>query len=268
MILKNKTHVVFGDSASRNSFLQNEELTTLLGTVISMNQDFTIGPITELKEEQGRVNRENWLKSIFRNTSDVLLIPVWREDFAKVKTLKALKPNDTLYIWMGRSSSEILATAYLLFELRNSKLDIHITDLSKAMIDRGKNDFYHASCLGVTRPEDIHFLTEYFQVLKDSKLQSWVSLWKKMVSDRKVLRTLIDGVIESVEENYFDETLQSNCSKQLQPSAVVVAKSLVEIDFHLSDYAINWRLKELIKQETLAIQGEPLDLRNYQIKLA
>ncbi|RNI25953.1 DUF3658 domain-containing protein [Rufibacter latericius] len=256
-----KIHIVFGETAEL-TLLSIKEMTADVDSVVSLNDDLRVGPIN-LGSLDGRVERQNWVTSNLPCKEDAAYLRSYvTGDFDKIQSIRDnSKDKAEIYIWCGRTTSERLATARLVFELQGYFSNLTIADIPK--------NGNIAESLSVMNPEQVHLIHKYFKKTDQEEYGKWVTMWARLKSENSLMRVArADGVIESKEVSYFDDTLLSHCKEELLKAARIVGESLVDIWFEASDSTLNWRLVQLVKSGELEVDGKLNCLREYKVKRA
>ena len=266
----NKIHIVFGVSA-KNTLLSSKEMSDRIDAVISLNDDLRVGPIFNLGKSDSRLKRQDWLTSTMpcQEVAASLGSDV-SSDFDTIQNIKAHINNKTeIFIWCGRTTSDRLATARLVYELQDAFEHLRITDIPNITIQSKFGHNYPPKCLGVMNPEEVHLITEYFKKITKQECDMWSSIWTRLENETGLIRVgKANGKIESEDVSYFDELLLSNCKEHFLQASRIVGETLIDIGFEASDSTLNWRLVCLAKNKKLEFEGKLNGLNEYKVKRA
>jgi hypothetical protein len=141
-----------------------------------------------------------------------------------------------------------------------------VTDLKDVNLKRWDGKDYNAYCIGFFPPTDAHFLAKYFNPIDENKSNDWTKLWQRVIAENTLIRTLNNDSIESVEIDYFDQWLLSLCKDEFQFAAQILGGCLVELNFNVGDYTLNWRLITLAST-VLEFRGTLSNIRDYEVQL-
>lgn len=241
----------------------------LIGEIICLNDLLGIGPITGLEEETGQINRRNWVDTIAGDTEEKEYINSWFEDNNKIGYIKKeLKINKEICIWFGKNTFDSLMFARLIWDLRPFLENIFVVPMSECKIVMSSNNNYVPESMVVLTPDQISRLDKNIRPLNQAEIKQALYNWETISQVPAVIRTLTNsGEIEMHDETYYDDILLSNCNSEFQKSARVIGKTLVDIDFDTIDITLNWRLKNLVKQNILEAKGILRAMREYEVKL-
>jgi hypothetical protein len=269
MILKLKDlHLVFGHAARTlvdSAVFEPDDI-----VLHSLVDDLRIGPIGDLGSMDDVKKRMEWLEKRFGNLmyKDKILTGVDKDVTTILKIVEEVSRCQDIYIWTGRNSSEIIGTARVLSHLIKCDKRIYVLDFSNIVVRNVNGEMVSPKSLVQTASFQIKEVAKHFKPQKSADLNKWVSLWKNVQSEGSVLRILdTNGAIGHKQEPYFDPILVSNCKGEFQKAALVIAHTLVDIDFAVSDSYLNWRLTELAKDKKLEFRGQLIEIRDYEVRL-
>ena len=60
----------------------------------------------------------------------------------------------------------------------------------------------------------------------------------------------------------------SFCSNEFQKSARIIGGTLVETEFSISDWFLNWRLIKMSEMNKIETIGELKDMRDYEVRIS
>lgn len=258
-------HIVFGNAAKQ--VLQNNQVIAISEqSLFSFNDDLRIGPINHLNTQTGRDERTNWLDQPDFN----YLLPELKEYPTKMKLLKnALQKGNELFIWCGHTLSEQLATYRLISQLDEYHNKINYLNVPQNYMIRSKfGHQYYPSCLNIMNPEEIDQIIGFIEKPDIALLDQWNSVWNDLSNSTGVLRVK-DKTGKIIEEapDHFDTKLLSFCSQEYVKPALIIAQTLIALEFEANDFFLNWRLKNLVQKGRLEYTGKPGEMKDYQVRL-
>ncbi len=170
-------------------------------------------------------------------------------------------------IWVGDSCHDILASAWLLTYLKHRNLKWTIVDLARLSPD-DINDGFPPVNIAMFSPEQITDLYAYKQTIGVEAQQIYQDLWVIMRQENGAYRVKTGNEISSVNDDYHDEFILSNLSKDWTIAAKVIGKIMGESEHKLSDTTVEWRIRQLIKTGAIEYQGELTGMKEYSVRLA
>lgn len=269
--MKNKTeniHIIFNEF-SRNTLIANKELNIKSNNIISLEDDLRVGPISNLNFNDKIKDRKNWLLNVLKKTNEVeKIISNVEKDIEKIDAILNNENHKIFYLWTFKNALDIISTAKLITKLMEFNSTVFIIDFNEITLQNKKgNSFYPKSLIEVNSSK-IYNIFNNFKQLETEQFIKWESLWKKIESENSSLRILDNnGNIKPKKESHFDDILISFCNNKFQKSARIIGYTLVDSEFSISDWYLNWRLKKLSEMKKIETIGELKDMRDYEVKI-
>lgn len=261
-------HVVFGNSAAHSLEHSFQHNNNLRGEIFSLKDDLTIGPLKDLNDKEGIDKRADWIKS----TQDSLLFHKWINFGSKDPTTieqirKHLNAGGNICIWYGKNALDILSLSRLMFEIKPPVERVFIVPVSELKQVSFRGDEFIPQSLAVLRVEQVAMLDQLVRKVTPSLVEDFIKIWEDVSLKAGPLRVMSDsGEIESKAESFYDEILKSNCTTTFRKSARVIGESLADTD-QVNEHTLNWRLKELVKQNQIEGKGTLNYIRDYEVRL-
>ncbi|WP_314590782.1 DUF1835 domain-containing protein [Paenibacillus terrigena] len=244
--------------------------------VIAFHDDFTIGPVWQMHEEQGRLNRREW----FRNHINEDEAPDDDEDQYNrlMQQISQIPEQASITIWGSDNAHEQVGMRYAVYLLRDHPNDIVMQDAAKAC-DRLFNrpearvDYKHT---GAISPDKLLTVLEgdYGTPISMDVRSTLEQEWLEIADRPEVLRIYEAGHICHVSSDYFDAYMLEkveNLHEQFGhhdfiKAARVVGEALGYCDQYVNDTYFEYRLRELVYQGELEILGIPRAMRYYRVR--
>ncbi|MGN7723442.1 DUF1835 domain-containing protein [Chitinophaga sp. 22620] len=265
-------HIVFGQSSEANLKAAMELDPLLEGEIMSFGDDLAVGPLFILDTPDGRAARREWWNTV----QDVAVAVPAEGEVAEapadpVRELKArLREEEELeiWIWAGQNATDVCGYYWLISQLDRFSGRIHLIYLNNLPFLNEKNGVFYPTHLSQILPKEF---------LKAKKLAREVSLaefeldgdeWRRLMNENAGVRILEGGKkLRGEPGAFFDKELLQQTTKEFQKANKVIAQVVGKFKYPVMDQFLNWRLKELIKEEKLEYKGELKTMRDYEIKL-
>lgn len=273
-------HIVFDDSSSGSlRVMQNEMGRLEMEKILSFGEIFSIGPVWNLAEEQGLDNRFKWLKNhiIYENGEIESAIIRFKELMLQINSIPAHVP---IIIWTGDNSHEQTGLRFVLHLLKEKDNEVHEINsaVSYAELYKRPEIDYHPLHTGELAPEKLRSIYEKHAManpLSHELRKRYEAEWEELSTTQKVLRIWKDGKIQSVEEDFYDDYIIDTCRKlhkklrhkDFIKSARVIGSVIGHIEQYHGDAYFEYRVRHLIMNGTLEIEGVPKAMRFYSVKL-
>ncbi|KAB7672050.1 DUF1835 domain-containing protein [Bacillus sp. B1-b2] len=273
-------HIVFGDSfagslrvALQEKGLNKEE------KIITFSDIFSIGPVWQLHEQQGINNRYQWLLKHI-NLDDEVLVNYKAEFKHRNAELSSISKEVPIIIWTGENAHEQTALRYALYLLKDKTNRISILNTTLQYGEQfglpGHTVFHKHS--GEISPDKIGIMYEnnreenYITIEERAGIQRD---WEQLSSNKEVLRIWKNNRIINVNQNYYDEYIITTLkrlhlekkSEDFIKSARLIGEVLGHVDQYIGDQYFEYRVRHLIVNGELEIEGVPKAMRYYSVKL-
>ncbi|KXY07957.1 DUF1835 domain-containing protein [Bacillus sp. FSL K6-0067] len=266
-------HIAFDDSTAgclKHMLSQEERLEEM---VIAFSEFFSIGPIHKLHMNEGQLARQEWLVNnltAYENYFEEEYLPRFLETMEELHTIPI---ETTITIWKADNAHEHVGLCFVMAQLKDKK-NIRIMNTSEASKEILKQE-YDIRGTGELPPESLALLQKSFielPCLTVEKRMQFECEWDRLSNSTEFLRVWKENEVHSVQEDYFDQFI-IECAKSIgadreflkAPRAIGEALGLVEQ--LVGDTFLEYRLKELIKQEVFEFVGSLDEMRFYSVKL-
>jgi len=264
----NKIHIVFGDSAAGSlKHALHLMKKTKEERVFVVRDIFSIGP---LNDPQARIE---WMQEHIIREEEKSYDPLQSDQF------KGIQDDVPVCIWVSESAHEQTGLRFVINELNNTQNPIEIVNVSTQL--KQLEPLFVPRTTGEVVPEKLINMTSSGESVSKSDQARYIKEWQKLSKTMNDLRYLEDGMIISTEANYYDNFI-IECARYLhkelqdrteeEPEEFMKAARLVgeafgNIENHIGDAFIEYRLRELIANGMFEVKGDTSAMRLYSVKL-
>lgn len=264
-------HVVVGDSAGGTLRLAFPEY-----RIERVVDDFSVGPLHPLAEEQADLRREYW-KEMERELGVDAEGPaslLFDGGAAMVERVRAeLRAGRPLVLWIGVWAFERLASAWLMEQL--------LGDAPEAVAYIVESE----TCLSLLPPDALSSLAENLRLLtgeaRRASLAEWAAIHDSPIPayrwhmeppgllfqmPDKPWRTVLGAELHGDDGAVLDARILEQVSGEWKRAAVVVGHVLA--DCPLGDRIVHWRIAKLCRSGQLEYEGELHALRDFSLRRA
>ncbi|GLC89642.1 DUF1835 domain-containing protein [Lysinibacillus piscis] len=273
-------HIVFGASASGSltRALRNRKQNET-EQVISFWDIFSVGPIWQLHNEKGRQFRYDWM-AVHLNEESIEELADYQQRFEQsVEQIQAIQNGEQLYIWLSNSTHEQVGLRYIIYLLKEKDIQMTVlnTALAQAKLFPVMEDSYILRSTGELTFEQLQTIFEQYQgqLLSMNEREILEKEWCTLSESQDTLRIWQDGHVQHVEESYYDARFihhakdlhQEQETKNFMKSARLIGEVLGYLDDYVGDEFLQYRLRELIKQNVFEMEGQLRAMRYYSVRL-
>jgi hypothetical protein len=270
-------HVVTGDSFAGGMKLALRELgLSDAHKLVTISDNFAIGPIGRLDTPEGRQSRRDWLRhniasSALGDDGDP------EEEYGRLlHNLHSIPEQAEIIVWASRSVTEQTGKRYALHLLRHKPNTVRICDACAISEElQGRPDhFITYRRSGEIAPDmlkEVLLRTDGQKLLSAADVRRLAEEWEAIVEQGGVLRIFENDTVREVPADFFDpfllETLDRIADAEgYVKAARVIGTAIGDCDQDIGDSYFEYRLRELIYAGVLEIKGIPAGMRYYSVR--
>ncbi|MDX8046672.1 DUF1835 domain-containing protein [Gracilibacillus sp. S3-1-1] len=273
-------HIVFGASIAGSMQMALKKMNRQKSEkVIKLADFFAIGPVWKLHTEEGQLYRQQWLeKHINLDEEDTeRLLPEFNRT---MNTIAAIDEQTPIVIWLGENPHEQTALRYALFLLKEKANDIYLINTShlyQRLFSREELvcTIRHSGEIDHHQIAYIYQQVSSMERITQVERKRLINEWETLANHEGLLRIWENERVRNVEQSYYDngiiETMKDIHSKQSNREFVKAARVIGEVlgnaEHYLDDVYLEYRLRQLIIDRVLEIEGVPNAMRYYSVKL-
>lgn len=224
--------------------------------MVDLTDDLGLGPISV----DGMDERESWMDRNaplgFPNV-DLGDLPAKWDWLASDETRfrNAIASDTERLIWIAPRSATEQSGLYWYLD-RFGGEGAHMIVADQVLRDAWEGEI--TPRLGSLNEQQVaELLDEYPRVPRD-EARFPANRWEQLVAENALIRVVNNGVLESAPDDFFDQFVLAQCSREWADCRRVIGNSMVSIwdaGHHIGDTLLTWRLRELIRQGKIACEG-------------
>ena len=266
--MKKFLHIVFGDSAEGllKFSLKWHNKSEFCDEIFNFKDDFSIGPLMNIDNNENLTSRINWFEKIFITTGTSDIYKDFENNIVSFyDSLSLISEKDSIVIWHGKNPCDQTALRYLCNKFQNNK--IYEIDISKFEIKFNGDENYIPKSVAHCNPQDIEELFFNISEIEKETRKNFSNQWNNINNSNKNLRLLENNNVVSVNENYFDSEILENCTDNFKMTTKIIGDTMGKSDHMISDLYIDYRIRTLINERQLIYRGNLKRMRDFEIKL-
>lgn len=278
--LRRHVHIVFALSDAGSLKVMLSELGKRREhDVLAFNDLFSVGPIGNLEQKEGRWRRELWVSERF--PSHRMSASVNREHRIghMIQTLGSIPESKSVTIWCADNAHDQTGLRFALHLLGDRKGPVRVVNASKACKSFApyKED-EPPYALGLIPRElygEIVGCFEQSAPLESDKRRQYEAEWLELCGQAHTLRFWQDGRVVGVAEDVLDSDITGAVGKLRDEDGEdgfvkagrVVAEVLEHTKQLVGDSFLSYRMWRLISDGVLEFKGLPGELYLYSVRL-
>lgn len=245
---------------------------SMAGEVLEIKDDYAVGPIAELNTPEGRAVRNEWWKSVLAGGDfDGLVEKGIVNDEAVVEALKAKldqDPEEIVWIWAAQNKHDVSGYYWLISQLKDYQSRIFILYLNNLPFINDKGQIFYPEWLHVIPPKEFLKAKKLARPITLSEFEVDPDEWKKLQGENKMVRILEGGKkLAQYDEDFYDADLQKFITGEWQKGSKIIHQFLHKNKHTTGDAYLLWRLKTIIANKQLDVQGELKAMKDFEVKL-
>lgn len=266
-------HVVFEEAnieALRKSFALD---TTLEGEIISIKDDYAVGPLADIFSVEGIENRHQWWREVLKDghyhgTADDGHV----DDSKEVAELKAkLQENaeEVVWIWAAQNKHDVSGYYWLMSQLKDYQGRIFILYLNNLPFINEKGNIFYPTSLFQIQPKEFVKAKKLARPITLSEFEIDPDEWGKLCREDKGVR-LLEGGKKLIQKgyDYYDKELMAFISKDWVKASKFFLQYYSKAKDTTGDAYLLWRLKKLIEDGKVEMQGNLLNMKEFEVRIA
>jgi len=264
-------HVVFQPADAEVLKKAFELEPSMSGELLTVRDDFAVGPINDIYREEGISRRNEWWKEVLREGDFEGSVESGEVNDAQVvqTIIDRLRnePNEVLWIWAAQNKHDVSGYYWLISQFKEFQGRIFLLYLNNLPFINEKGSIFY--------PENL-FEIPAREFLKARRLARPVTLsefeidpdeWSRLQAEDKGVRILEGGKkLVQFDYDYYDEDLRKFIGKDWQKASRIIQQFLNKNKQTTGDAFLLWRLKQIITAGGYDVQGTIRNMKEFEVK--
>lgn len=266
-------HVVF-EEANIEVLKKSFELDpSMEGEIISVNDDYAVGPIDNLFSDEGIANRRQWWKEILKDGHYESLANDGHVDdqkvVAEVKEKLLANPDEVLWIWAAQNKHDVSGYYWLMSQLKDVQGRVFILYLNNLPFINEKGNIFYPTSLFQIQPKEFVKAKKLARPITLSEFEIDPDEWVKLMNEGKGVR-LLEGGKKLIQKDYdyYDKDFLNYIGKDFMKVGKIFTQYFGKSKETTGDAFLLWRLKMMIEQGTVEMQGSMKTMKDFEVKQA
>ncbi len=264
-------HIVF-EKANVEALRKSFELdTTLEGEIAEIQDDYAVGPLSDIYTEEGQALRLQWWRDILAGGQYDGIADDGHVDDAKVVADLTANLNanaeEEVWIWAAQNKHDVSGYYWLMSQLKDYQGRIHILYLNNLPFINEKGNIFYPTSLFQIQPKEFVKAKKLARVITPSEFEVDPDEWTKLCNENKGVR-LLEGGKKLVQRDYdyYDSELMKFISKDWQKASKILQQYFSKSKEVTGDAYLLWRMKQLAELGKVELQGDARNMKELQVK--
>lgn len=263
-------HIVFQEediSTLSESFELDE---AMRGTIISIKDDFSVGPVQNIFLPEGIEERKVWWQNISEGNANDLTKNNESDDSETVKKARkelANNEKEQLLIWVAPNPRAVCGYYWLMSQMTDLGGRIFIIFLNNLPFISEKGAIFYPKNLFEIPAREFLKAKKLAKPITPSEFEIDAEEWLRHCKENKMVRVL-DGAkkLSGHDEDYYDKFLLQFVTPEWQRANKVISHFFHKSPEATGDAYSLFRLKQMIKSGAIEAQGERKSAKDFEIK--
>ncbi|MGG4555517.1 DUF1835 domain-containing protein [Paenibacillus humicus] len=272
-------HIVIGDSFAGSMKYALKELGWAeTHKVITLRENYAIGPLGELDSPEGRAARREWFRDHITDSFEDD-VEVEEEYSMLVDKLTRIPEQAKIIVWTSSNACEQAGMRHAVHLLQNKRNTLTVCNacaICEELYNRAdaRMDYRHSGEIPSDKLQEALRRLEDSSPLSHADLIRLVQEWQAISEQTSTLRIWREGAVLGVPADYYDSYLLDKLDKLKPPAgdhgfvkaARLIGEAIGYCEQYVGDSYFEYRLRELIYNGTLEIKGLPAAMRFYSVR--
>jgi hypothetical protein len=251
-------HLVFepsGAKALEKSFELDESLS---GKIVVVKDDFAVGHVFNIYEEEGYRNRKAWWENVLQYSPYVEQLHHVEDKHTVHHLIKEMKEDTTLplWIWMGQNQHDVCGYYWLINQLKEFQGRVYILYLNNLPFISEKGSIFYPTHLYQIQPKEFIKAKKLARMITSGEFELDPDEWKKLCDANATVRILEGGKkIINKEADFYDKDILDALGNETIRLPKLLHSILNKMKIKTGDAFLAWRIREMITSGRLIAQG-------------
>ncbi len=264
-------HIVFNEADIDVLKKAIEMDETLQGDVLQVKDDYAVGPLTGIYEQEGIEARKQWWKELLAGGDYAGLVDKGDIDDNKLATdlIERLQadPAERIWIWAAQNKHDVSGYYWLMSQLKDFQGRVFILYLNNLPFINEKGNIFYPDWLSVIPPREFIKAKRLARAITLSEFEVDPDEWTRICNEGKDIRILEGGKkLAQYSHTFYDEELRKFITTDWQKASKIINQYLNKSKHYTGDAYLLWRLKGLITSGELDAQGEIKNMKDFEVK--
>lgn len=266
-------HVVF-EEANIEALRKSFELDPALeGEIISIKDDYAVGPLADIFSPEGIENRHQWWRDALKDGHYHGIAddgPVDdNKEVAELKVKLTENAEEVVWIWAAQNKHDVSGYYWLMSQLKDYQGRIFLLYLNNLPFINEKGNIFYPTSLFQIQPREFVKAKKLARPITLSEFEIDPDEWAKLCREDKGVR-LLEGGKKLVQKgyDYYDNELLNFIGKDWIKASKLFQQYFGKVKETTGDAYLLWRLKTLIDDGKVEMQGNFLSMKEFEVRKA
>ncbi|AEV97265.1 hypothetical protein A4D02_17140 [Niastella koreensis] len=244
---------------------------TLQGDVLLIKDDYAVGPIKNIYEEEGIEARKQWWREVLAGGDYDGKVDMFEVDDMQVVVdlivKLALNIDEKVYIWAAQNKHDVSGYYWLMSQLKDFQGRLFILYLNNLPFINEKGLIFYPEWLSQIPPKEFLKAKKLARPITLSEFEVDPDEWTRLQNEEKGVRLLEGGKkLGQKDYDFYDDELKKYITNDWQKASRIINNMLNKSKQTTGDAYLLWRLKQMIAAGSYDVQGELKGMKDFEVK--
>ncbi len=264
-------HIVFqqNDIDNLQNAIQLDE--TLQGDVIQIKDDFAVGPLINIYNEDSIEARKQWWREVLEGNNCEGSVDSGEVNDEKTVSdlIKNLQNNteEIAWIWVAQNQHDVSGYYWLISQLKEFQGRIFILYLNNLPFINAKGHLFYPTNIFDIEPKEFLKAKKLARPVTASEFEIDPDEWLKLCNENKGVRILEGGKkLIQYDYDFYDKELLKLITTDWQKVNKLLHTFFSKSKIITGDAYLIWRIKLMIIENKIDAQGDVKNLKEFEVK--
>ena len=265
-------HIVFNtaDIEVLNKAIELDE--SLKGEIIQIKDDYAVGPLQNMYIGEGIEARKQWWREVLAGGDYDGKVD--SEDIDDYKTVAELvgtmrrNEEEIIWIWAAQNKHDVSGYYWLLRYMAEFQSRVFILYLNNLPFINEKGLIFYPEWLHTIPPREFLKAKKLARPITMSEFEVDPDEWIKLSNENKGVRILEGGKkLGQHDYDFYDGEIKKYITGEWQKASKIINQFLSKSKQTTGDAYILWRVKKMVENGALDVQGEMKNMKDFEVKV-
>jgi hypothetical protein len=264
-------HIVFNES-DKNVLQQAIELDeTLIGEIVCIKDDYEVGPLYNIYLGEGIKARSNWWNEVLSGGDfESKINDAENNDYQTAAQLVGTmrrNPEELIWIWAAQNKHDVCGYYWLLNYMKEFQSRVFILYLNNLPFINEKGNIFYPNWIFEIPAKEFLKAKKLAREITPSEFEVDPDEWTKLCEENKGVR-LLEGGKKLIQQEYdfYDAELKKFITSDWQKASKIIHQFISKAKNVTGDAYLLWRLKVMVAQNMIDVQGKTANMKDFELK--
>jgi len=264
-------HIVFneGDVSVLQAAIAMDE--SLAGEVIQIKDDYAVGPLDNIYLGEGIAARKEWWTMLLSGGDYEIKAGINEVDDYKIAAdlVGTMRRNEEeqIWIWTAQNKHDVSGYYWLLKYMKEFQGRVSILYLNNLPFFNDKGHIFYPQWLHQIPAKEFLKAKKLAREITPSEFEVDPDEWTKLCNESKGVRLLEGGKkLAQYDYDFYDTEFKKYITADWQKASKLIHHFLAKAKETTGDAYLLWRLKTMIAQDMIDVQGKLGNMKDFEVK--